>query len=143
MSFLKKLFRLFLAAAESSAESGPEASAPASDLHTSATEAYKVGDDPMPALRKRAAATLRRYKRQGLDKVEIAAAKDSCEACKAQEGRVLKLDTALREMPVPCEDCTRTLRESDERGFCRCDYLPVTGLTGSGSGKVKSRPLPR
>lgn len=62
MSFLKQLFRLFAAAAESSSgQSGTEASARAADLHSSATEAYESGDDPIPALRERARATLKRY----------------------------------------------------------------------------------
>lgn len=143
MSLFKRLVRLFLTAAEpSSGRSEPEASALAANLHSSAAEAYEAGDDPLPALRKRARATLQRFQRNGLEKAEIQAAKDSCEACKAQDGRVLEVETALREMPVPCKNCTRPLREGDEGGFCRCVYLPVTGLEGDGSGAVESRPLP-
>jgi predicted RNA-binding Zn-ribbon protein involved in translation (DUF1610 family) len=56
--------------------------------------------------------------------VEILAGGDSCESCKAQNGRILTVDEALKTMPLPNKGCTYELKPG-RPGWCRCVYLPV------------------
>ncbi len=43
---------------------------------------------------------------------------DEC-VCKKLKGKIYNIETALLEMPIPCEDCDEWL------GICRCWYSPV------------------
>lgn len=58
-----------------------------------------------------------------VNKVEILDAPDSCEPCKKQHGRILTIDEALREMPIPHPSCTSPMI-GGRPGFCRCRYIP-------------------
>lgn len=58
-----------------------------------------------------------------VSKVQIIANPDSCKACKVDADRVLSVDEALQQMPLPHRNCTRPLH--GENGFCRCTYLIV------------------
>jgi hypothetical protein len=44
-----------------------------------------------------------------------------CEACDRLDGRRFSLEDAIRLAPVPCKDCTFTLKSSRPR-WCRCLY---------------------
>ncbi len=45
----------------------------------------------------------------------------SCPSCQRLEGKVFKIDDALREMPIPNKECT-TPSLNPRQGFCRCCY---------------------
>lgn len=84
----------------------------------------ELGRDHVPVLQKSSQTRLLYCKQHGWERVHIrAAGESSCQACRAQDGRILSTEDALRSMPVPCKDCTTVLFESD-RGFCRCLYEP-------------------
>lgn len=57
-----------------------------------------------------------------VDKVEIMAADESCESCKKLNGQIFELEVAMKEMPIPNEDCTTW---NPNKGWCRCLYQPV------------------
>lgn len=67
---------------------------------------------------------LTRYKKDGVEKVEILTAGpgNSCPECEAQAGRVSQIRDVLRLMPLPCPNCTKTLLGTSV-GFCRCRYV--------------------
>ena len=63
---------------------------------------------------------LKNYKDSGVvEYIEILAAKDSCDNCKGQAGKRIKLADALIKPPLPIHNCTH------EKGYCRCTYIPV------------------
>ena len=92
--------------------------------------------DTIVVRRASAESSFAEYKRMGVNEVEVLAAPDSCEACKHLEGRKFTLDQVLVAHPLPCLECTRKLREKDEKPFCRCTYLPVIE-TGVRVAKLK------
>lgn len=67
---------------------------------------------------------LMRFQKQGIKKVEIPSCEDSCEHCRKQGGRILTVNQALKEMPIPRKGCTHEL-EKGKPGWCRCAYQPV------------------
>ena len=69
---------------------------------------------------------LTHYKQSGfVNNVQILTAGDaSCETCQQLQGKVLTLDEALEQMPIPCKECTSELRQG-RPGWCRCCYAPV------------------
>ena len=75
---------------------------------------------------KYAHSTLRRYQKGGVKQVKISAVGDSCPACQAQNKKIYLIEDALKEMPIPCKDCTFDLHgEHASVGWCRCVYVPV------------------
>jgi len=64
---------------------------------------------------------LKRYKTSGVvRKVEILATDNSCEHCLKLNGKTFSLAEALKNPPIPVEECDQ------EMGYgCRCTYLPV------------------
>jgi len=58
------------------------------------------------------------YKKMGMDEVEIIAC---CPSCKKLEGKSIKIDDALKNMPLPYKNCTNILYNK-KRGFCTCIY---------------------
>jgi len=61
---------------------------------------------------------LKRMKTQGVRKIEILAADDSCGKCMKLNGKFFSIDNALKKNPLPVERCTH-------KYGCRCVYLPV------------------
>ena len=55
-------------------------------------------------------------------KATVLAAGNSCDACKALDGKTFTPEEALEQMPIPCGSCTYILNKSPN-GFCRCEYL--------------------
>jgi hypothetical protein len=64
---------------------------------------------------------LLKYKQEGLNKVRIAGS-GRCPACINLIGKVLIIDEALKEMPIPVKDCTFKLHGIP--GWCSCRYIP-------------------
>lgn len=71
-----------------------------------------------------AKSALLRYQQSGVRKVEILSAGhgNACPRCQLQNGRILTVSEALREMPIPYSGCTQTLTGGTP-GFCRCCYV--------------------
>lgn len=67
--------------------------------------------------------TLQGYKASGAAKVRISTAGDPCEACKPLNNKLLTIEEALKEMPIPHKGCTFKLY-NEKWGWCRCDYAP-------------------
>jgi hypothetical protein len=84
-----------------------------------AVEYHVAGLDPFPIKREVARSTL-----VGLhsDYVRILSSK-GCEACRALDGRVMTVDEALKQMPIPCRDCTYGVSETEPFGWCRCMFI--------------------
>lgn len=61
------------------------------------------------------------YKRSGLEKVRVVSV-GGCQACIDIMGKVLTIDDALKEMPIPVNECTFKLH-SKVPGWCRCRYV--------------------
>jgi DNA-directed RNA polymerase subunit RPC12/RpoP len=59
-------------------------------------------------------------------KVEIlTAGKQSCSACQKLAGKILTIEEALKEMPLPIKNCSFKLNPKAPTGWCRCCYIPV------------------
>lgn len=64
------------------------------------------------------------YKKSSIvKKVSIIPCGNSCDPCKGQNDKKIRIDVALEEMPLPCKDCTNIVN-GGVRGFCRCIYVP-------------------
>jgi hypothetical protein len=59
-------------------------------------------------------------------KVEILTAGDqSCPACQELAGKILTIEEAFRDMPIPVKNCSFKLNPEAPTGWCRCCYVPV------------------
>jgi hypothetical protein len=68
---------------------------------------------------------LMNYKNSGVvKKVDIMPCNIACEACKKQANVVFTIEEALKQMPLPCKDCTNII-DNGVRGWCRCTYGPI------------------
>lgn len=76
-------------------------------------------------LRKSYRMELLKLKERGVTNVVkiLSAGESSCESCRKMDGAVFTIDEALKKMPLPNKNCTKTLDDPD-RGFCRCSYQP-------------------
>ena len=61
------------------------------------------------------------YKRSGLEKVRVVSV-GGCLECIDIMGKVLTIDDALKEMPLPVKECTFKLHGKIP-GWCRCRYV--------------------
>lgn len=61
------------------------------------------------------------YKQSGLKKARIVSV-GGCQACIKLTGKVMVIDDALKEMPIPVKDCTFNLH-GKVPGWCRCRYV--------------------
>ena len=61
-----------------------------------------------------------------INKIIISSAgeKNACEECLKLDGRILTIDEALNEMPLPNIKCKNNMFSDRSEGFCRCMYLP-------------------
>ena len=83
-------------------------------------DSTRVRQESVNALKKAMQSVLLDYQKSGvLDKVEILACDDSCPLCIHLNGKVYSISQALKENPLPVENCTGGY------GYCRCCYLPV------------------
>lgn len=66
-------------------------------------------------------------KARGAERVRIVSGHDGmvCPRCAALSGRVLTIEEALEEMPLPvhCDNAGRKVHIADDRGWCRCFYV--------------------
>lgn len=74
---------------------------------------------------KYARSTLRRFQKSGVKRVRISdAGEASCPACRKQSGKIYLIEDAIKEMLIPCKDCTFDLHGIHTRvGWCRCVYV--------------------
>jgi len=63
---------------------------------------------------------LENYRKSGVKKIEVLATPESCKHCLKLDGKTFSVAKALKNPPVPVEECDQEL------GYgCRCTYLPV------------------
>jgi uncharacterized paraquat-inducible protein A len=80
------------------------------------------GKDFFKILQQSAIMELKYIQKQGfIKKIKIITTPNSCEACKKLDAKVLTLDEALKELPIPCKECSYIM-DNGKRGFCRCLY---------------------
>jgi hypothetical protein len=86
-----------------------------------------MGEDFFPVQQEAMRCQLRYLQQQGASRVRIMAGHDGmvCRRCAEQGGRVLAIDTALREMPLPvaCDVESRKAKPEHDHGWCRCFYV--------------------
>jgi len=70
-------------------------------------------------------AELKAMNRRIIKAVRIKNSGDSCEACQKLDGKIFSISQALKEMPIPCKQCTYSL-QGGKLGFCRCYYELIT-----------------
>lgn len=89
-------------------------------------EAEKAAEDHCEGTKEYGRSTLERYQNSGVKRVSISSAGDgSCPACRKQSGKVYLIEDALKEMPIPCKDCTFDFHGVHAKvGWCRCVYIP-------------------
>nr|WAH99948.1 MAG: hypothetical protein OI716_00875 [Candidatus Methanoperedens sp.]WAI00102.1 MAG: hypothetical protein OI720_00720 [Candidatus Methanoperedens sp.] len=83
---------------------------------------YEEGKEFFESLQESQKMHLMKYKQQGLVKVRIASS-GNCPACIDMMGKVLAIEVALKEMPIPVKDCTFKLHGRTP-GWCGCRYIP-------------------
>ena len=81
-------------------------------------------NDPFIVLQKSSSMELMNYKSHWfMQKVEILSCwDDSCDSCKKLHWKIFDIETAIKEQPIPCKECSHKIW-SDWYGFCRCTYV--------------------
>lgn len=92
-----------------------------------ALQLHQEGKDFFKVLQLHAKFKLLDYQQQGHKKVQIMGGSDSCPNCqRLVVGKLITIVQALKEMPVPCNECTMDVEnpeaEGHEPGWCRCNY---------------------
>lgn len=82
---------------------------------------YEIGGEFFGYLSESIKCQLMKYKQQGVKKVRIISP-GGCSACIGLMGKILTIDDALKEMPIPAKHCTFDLHDISQ-GWCRCMYL--------------------
>jgi tetratricopeptide (TPR) repeat protein len=96
---------------------------PASLYYEMAVLATEEGGNPLAALKGYYTLILRDFKNRGIRSVRIVAV-DCCDECKKNEGKVLDIDQALSERPIPNPRCNHRLNDKFHP-LCCCQYVPV------------------
>lgn len=84
---------------------------------------YKIGNEFFSYLQHSNKMQLLQLKQDGYEKVKIVSI-NSCEGCQKLNGRMLTIDEALREKPIPYQNCSHEI-EKGKPGWCLCHYQPV------------------
>lgn len=63
------------------------------------------------------------HQQNGVKKVKILAADNSCDVCREMNGKQFTVKNALEDMPIPHKGCEFTL-DGETKGWCRCVYVP-------------------
>lgn len=102
-----------------------------------ALQLWEEGKDFFRVAQESRRAALRSYEQSDVvSGVAILTCKEeSCESCRALEGKRLTVKQALEEMPIPVANCTTDIGEfgrkgiggerNSDQGWCRCDYIAV------------------
>lgn len=84
------------------------------------------GRDPRPMMQQYIRSQVRGWAHVGsVVGVKVMAAPNCCPSCKAQDGRMFDLKTALNCPPIPCLTCTTHWHENGKYPWCQCDFTPV------------------
>lgn len=87
----------------------------------------KQGVDCFHVLRGLAEIKVAKFKKRNIKKVKITNFSDSCSHCKEISNKVISIDEAIKQMPIPCKKCSYKIYDR-KNNFCRCDYQPVVDL---------------
>lgn len=82
--------------------------------------AEEGGHDPYLSLYAKVNVELMKMKEIGIEKVQWVCV-DRCDACKKNEGKIFKIDDALKTMPIPHKECTNKFNICDS--FCQCLWI--------------------
>lgn len=83
---------------------------------------HEEGRDPFLPLHECRKMELFGHKKSGSLMVQVVAEEsDPCPWCRSMNGRILTLDEALKEMPLPVQNCCNSPSQG-RYGFCRCRY---------------------
>ncbi|OGJ61577.1 hypothetical protein A3C37_01425 [Candidatus Peribacteria bacterium RIFCSPHIGHO2_02_FULL_53_20] len=84
----------------------------------------KEGRDHRHCLQAAARYQLEQFLQEGfVGNVHISVGENSCcDACKRNAHKVLSLKEAIKDLPIPCKDCSHVIH-NDTYGFCRCIYV--------------------
>lgn len=77
-------------------------------------------------LQKSAKIYLQKLKKEGYTE-EVELIGGSCSSCQKLKGKILTIDEALEQMPIPNKNCSHVLYD-EKRGFCRCEYYPSSEI---------------
>lgn len=90
-----------------------------------ALQLQEEGKDFFHVLQESTRFKLRYFKKDGITRVSISdSGEASCPACRNQRGKIYSIEDALKEMPIPCKDCTFDLHGIHASvGWCRCVYV--------------------
>jgi len=84
------------------------------------------GRNPFPSLFEASRMELLFLQSTGCKKVEIHTTDNqSCKECNNQNGKIYKIENAIKNMPIPCKKCSFKF-EPNKKPFCRCMYLTIT-----------------
>jgi len=87
---------------------------------------HQKGENHFRILQEVAKCDLKKYQKEGYKKVEIlTAGEQSCPACQKLSGKILNIEEALKDLPIPVKNCSFKLNPEAPVGWCRCQYLPV------------------
>jgi len=64
---------------------------------------------------------LKEFQSMGIEKVEIVSG-EGCSSCRELNGKVLMVENAIKNMPIPNKNCTNSFSGGKE-GFCTCMYV--------------------
>ena len=81
-----------------------------------------LGRDPRPVLAEMHKMELKIFKDIGFERVSIMCKDLACPACRKQNGKVVSIDQALIDMPLPHPGCTKKMGPKASP-FCRCKYF--------------------
>ncbi|PJA02487.1 hypothetical protein COX73_00525 [bacterium (Candidatus Gribaldobacteria) CG_4_10_14_0_2_um_filter_36_18] len=88
---------------------------------------HQSGKDCFKLLQEAAKCELRGYQQSDVvKKVEIlTVGNQSCLVCQKLLGKILTIEEAFRDMPIPVKDCSHKINPEASTGWCRCCYIPV------------------
>ena len=85
---------------------------------------YKEGKEFFHVLQESARFQLLSFRELDIKRVHISVV--GCSACMKQKDRIVSIEEALKEMPIPCKDCTTKIKgPASKIGWCRCTYITV------------------
>ena len=86
---------------------------------------HNTGKDSSAVMENSFNIDLNEYKKSDVvKKVEVIATTESCDYCKALNGKIFSISEALEKKILPCKQCIYKLNKNAKTGWCRCCYAP-------------------
>ena len=68
---------------------------------------------------------IRHYQSIGCERLSIMVNADDCAECLTLKDKVLTIEEALKQMPIPVKTCQNEADKNQYGGWCRCSYNPI------------------